>query len=77
MHYQYIYILMLMRNNDNVRGDRQMASLSLGVAFNALKAVFERIKAIVEVEAAERIAEKSQKRRIAASIQRGPGFKNI
>ena len=61
---------MLMYNNDN------NASLSLRVAFNALKTVFERVKAIVEVEAAERAAEKSQKKRIAASIQRGSGFKN-
>lgn len=52
-----IYILMLMYNNDN------NACLSLGVAFNALKTVFERVKAIVEVEAAERAAEKSQKKK--------------
>ena len=63
---------MLMYNNDNnAGGDRQMASLSLGVTFNALKAVFERAKAIVEAEAAERAAEMSQKRRIAANVQRG------
>ena len=58
-----------MYNNDNAGGDRQnqMTSLSLGVAFNALKAVFERVKPIVEAEAAEGVAEKSQKRRIACS----------
>mmetsp|Transcript_36041 Transcript_36041/g.41426 ORF Transcript_36041/g.41426 Transcript_36041/m.41426 type:complete len:176 (-) Transcript_36041:119-646(-) len=67
-----IYISMLMRNdNDGSGSGSPMTSRSIVVAYNALKAVVEKVRPIVEAEAAERVVEKAKVRRSAANAQRG------
>jgi len=61
-----------MRNdNDGSGSGSPMTSRSIVVAYNALKAVVEKVRPIVEAEAAERAVEKAKVRRSAANAQRG------